>query len=260
MIQNSLEKLHPQIYVYRGVLKESAQIIKDLDATADWETWWVFGKMAHMEGLQDTRWEEFPEVEEWESHLAATKEKEYKSNSTSIIEKYFYEATKFYVEDQGLDFDNWIHQKPSVSKYESGGGVTEDLTMHYHTDYQREKAEARGNKYRITCTMYLNDDYEGGSLTFKIREDINGNPNNDIVIDYKPTAGDILVFPSGEPFYHGVKKLVSGDRYIVRTFWQEHFPGTPAWLAGELEYGEEAWNELEIIREKKFREESGTIY
>jgi hypothetical protein len=142
--------------------------------------------------------------------------------------------------------------------YREEGGVSDEMSMHYHTDYQQEKADARGYKFRVTCTMYLNDDYDGGELAFAILED-RDKPEEAVKFDYKPTAGDILVFPSIAPFYHGVKRLRKGDRYFIRNFWLEHFPGTPEWLAGEAEHGEEAWAEMEKEREDQFRRNLRTI-
>jgi len=56
----------------------------------------------------------------------------------------------------------------------------------------------------MTVMMYPNDDYEGGEVYF---------PRQDIEI--KPTAGDVIVFPSGFAFPHGTKPVKSGTRYCV---------------------------------------------
>jgi hypothetical protein len=94
--------------------------------------------------------------------------------------------------------------------------------------------------------MYLNDDYEGGEISFKVfKED--GTYSK---IEYKPQQGDVMVFPSGEPFFHGVKTVQSNNKYFLRTFWWYNFDGTPEWHANQEKYGEEQWALMEKERWK----------
>jgi hypothetical protein len=243
-----LEKLHPEVWVFRSGIEAPDSLLSSIKKLPDWRDWWVFGQINDSINGGDKVWDEFPTPEEWETHLSSM-EISHKTINTQI-ERYCYEATKIYLEDTGFDLDNWMHQSPSLCVYRENGGVSDVMSMNYHTDYQLEKAEARGFKFKLTCTMYLNDDYEGGELSFIVRQPGADN-SNDIRFDYKPTAGDILIFPSTQPFYHGVKNIKLGDRWFIRNFWLEHFPGTPAWLAGESEHGEELWTEMEKDREKQ---------
>lgn len=55
--------------------------------------------------------------------------------------------------------------------------------------------------------FYINDDYEGGELFFP-----------DIDLEIKPKAGQLIAWPSGPLFEHGVKIISSGDRYVVSSF------------------------------------------
>ena len=61
----------------------------------------------------------------------------------------------------------------------------------------------------LTCNVYFNDerDYQGGDLHF-------ASTNN----TFRPSTGDILLFPSNWMFYHKVKEITSGVRYSG-TFW-----------------------------------------
>lgn len=250
---NNLEKLHPQVWVYRGAIQDSQELLEKIKALPDWNKWWVFGEITDSLAMGDFTWEEFPSEAEWKEHLEKIESSrdDGLSEITAKLEDYFYKATKPYIEEHGIELDNWMHQSPSVCVYREEGGVTDEMSMHYHTDYQAEKADARGYKFKLTCTMYLNDDYDGGELAFALVHD-RENPEGAEKFDYKPTAGDILVFPSTAPFYHGVKRLRTGDRYFIRNFWLEYFPGTPEWLAGEAEYGEDAWAEMEKERESEY--------
>lgn len=251
-----LEKLHPQVWVFRAGIKAPENLLEKIKALPDWKDWWVFGHINDSINGEDKTWDDFPSEEEWLNHVSSSNGKY--PDIYSSIENYFYAATKLYREETGFDLDNWMHQSPSLCVYREEGGVTDKMSMHYHTDYQPEKAESRGFKFKLTCTMYLNDDYDGGELAFIIRDN-REDDSSDIRFDYKPMAGDILIFPSTEPFYHGVKTLRVGDRWFIRNFWLEYFPGTPEWLAGEAEHGEEAWAELEKEREKEFIKASRTV-
>lgn len=244
-------KLHDKIHIYRGVIENPQQIIDSLESKATWDKWWIFGKMAQNVGPSYS-WSEFPSQEDWDNHLS---EIGVELNTELIqeilaIKKYFYIATNDYIKTHGIELDNWVMHAPSFNVYipneEEQPGNT---SMSFHTDWQEEKKDARGDKFRVTCTMYLNDNYEGGELAFVVT-DTPSDTSTYQIIKYKPVAGDIVVFPSTPPFHHGVTKLVSGDRYIVRTFWLEYFPGTPEWLAGEAAHTEEEWQELEKAREQ----------
>lgn len=59
----------------------------------------------------------------------------------------------------------------------------------------------------LSMIFYLNDDYEGGELVFPRQG-----------IEYKPVAGDAIVFPSGFPYPHAVKPVTKGRRYAVIAF------------------------------------------
>jgi predicted 2-oxoglutarate/Fe(II)-dependent dioxygenase YbiX len=54
------------------------------------------------------------------------------------------------------------------------------------------------------ANLYLNDDFDGGELFF---------PNLDITI--KPKARQLVIFPGGHEYVHGVKTVNSGFRYVL---------------------------------------------
>lgn len=252
------EEIYPRIFVYRGLFEEPYEFIKKIDQLPSWEAWWTFGEMASVPGLDFKRFETKPTPEEWEKFLTDYEAEQAGKPGTDLsayVDRLFYRVTEHYMKTYPLELPNWSHQKPSIAKYVALGGVDDDrYSMHYHTDFQREKADAPGLKYALTCTMYLNDDYEGGELTFKIANDSGGFDT----IDYKPGAGDVIVFPSREPYFHGVRQIHTGNRYFIRTFWVHEFEGTSEWLAGLAEHGEEKWAEMEKARESAFRKSQST--
>jgi hypothetical protein len=57
---------------------------------------------------------------------------------------------------------------------------------------------------QISAVIYLNDDYEGGQISF---------PTHDIEIS--PETGDLIIFPGNLNYAHEVKPVISGNRYTV---------------------------------------------
>lgn len=55
---------------------------------------------------------------------------------------------------------------------------------------------------------YLNDDYEGGEIYF---------PDYDLEI--KPLPGELIFFPGTQHYTHGVREVLSGNRYALMTFF-----------------------------------------
>jgi len=66
--------------------------------------------------------------------------------------------------------------------------------------------------FSYTCTVssviYLNDDYEGGELWFPY-----------LNINFKPQAGDIILFPSTFIYAHASLKVTSGTKYSAVTMF-----------------------------------------
>ena len=75
----------------------------------------------------------------------------------------------------------------------------ENVLMGPHLDLNEN------NSYlQYTVVVYMNDNYEGGELSF---------PNHNITI--KPTAGSIAIYPSGDPFLHESKNIIKGNKILI---------------------------------------------
>lgn len=61
---------------------------------------------------------------------------------------------------------------------------------------------------QISCSIALNDEYEGGEFTFFDNE-----------LSYRLEKGDILMFPSGFMYPHEVLPITSGTRYSIITWF-----------------------------------------
>jgi hypothetical protein len=70
--------------------------------------------------------------------------------------------------------------------------------------------EHHDHGYSYNCTLslvsYLNDDYEGGEIFFRLQG-----------LDYKPKAGDTVLFPSNFMYPHTAKVVTSGIKYSLVT-------------------------------------------
>jgi hypothetical protein len=249
---NILE-LYPEIIVYSGLYDNPQEIAETYESNKEWRKWHAFGKISALPGDfgNPISFLTFPSKAEWESSLLPLENKSTPEDRTLFGA--FYKATSHYYKTYFRDnLPNWKFLPPEICMYETNAGADVDVGMFYHTDYQQEYADARGLKTGITCTMYLNDNYEGGEICFKIVD----SKQEKVVKNfcYKPKAGDILVFPSKPPYYHGVNKTTLGRKYFVRSFWLHEFEGTQDWLAAELKYGKDVWEEMEENRVQLERE------
>lgn len=74
---------------------------------------------------------------------------------------------------------------------------------HVDGQYIEEGIAKRGVERDITCVAYLNDNYDGGLVNFNLLD-----------IKVKPSAGDVLFYPTTYQYIHSVDEVI-GDRYAV---------------------------------------------
>lgn len=87
-----------------------------------------------------------------------------------------------------------------VSLNESGDGI----------DYSRDYDPLHTHPTSMTegaMVLYINDDYDGGELFFP-----------DIDLEIKPKSGQLIAWPSGPFFEHGVRQILNGDRFVINSF------------------------------------------
>lgn len=276
MTDKSLEaiEIYPHILVYKNMFKNISKSYKVLTDSlvesenrlfSPWTTWGIFGEYLS------------PIVPKFETNLnflskfknIETKTEIEKNQKNFVIEmvENFNLVTEDYIKRYNIDVDlnltsidenknpipTWHWTGGTIGKYEIS---TKDkkVGMRYHSDYIREQSEAPGYKFVITCTIYFNDDYEGGEIDF-----VMGNK----LVKYKPEAGDLLVFPSGHPDYlteegnpylHGVMPAYSNNKFLSRMYWQKYQRGTDLWYEKEKKFGEEVWAGMQKDLEEEFRQ------
>lgn len=230
--------IYPKIHVYKNAIPNVDSLLNfiktfegDDDSTfTPWRKWSDFGVYRHVRFEEDR------------------KENDLGNSFIKNIDDVFLLLTKHYMEFNKIEKDeNWIYQPPHFCKYFDYNNFPiphEDgqLAMVYHSDWQYEKRNRPGLKFEITCNFYLNDDYAGGGLSFSINDDF---------IDYKPETGDVIIFPSKPPYFHGVMKNNNAEKYFIRSFWRSHYEGSKEWLENQKRYGEEDWEKICLVQEKE---------
>ena len=108
----------------------------------------------------------------------------------------------------------------------------------------------------MTGVLYPNDDYEGGEIGFRVFKnkdvfDTRAFEETEYDELYKPKAGDLVMFPSVHPYYHGVYNVYKKQKWIYRLYWNVHQGASPLYEQLKEKYGEEEWERLERERKKR---------
>lgn len=268
-----VEEIYPYIFVYKNMFKDigkSYKILKDsLTETEDrifspWSQWSIFGDYLNpiIPGFNNS--EKYGNLK---NIITSTEIQENQKQFAIEMMENFHLVTEDYIKRHNIDIDLnatitdedgnlvplWRWTGGTIGMYDISDDE-EKYGMRYHSDYQREQGDAPGYKFIITCTIYFNDDYEGGEIDFAM---------GDKLVKYKPEAGDLLVFPSGHPDYltedgmpylHGVMPAYKNNKFLSRMYWQKYQKGTDEWYEKEKQYGKEVWLSMQPELEQKFRD------
>lgn len=249
-LENSenVEFLEKNIIVFHNVLEDPDDYIDYYEEYGSWRGWYAFGRQIDGRGQSFSAHPTFPTWEEWKERLADHEKTDGEDKYREEVARVFHDATSFYIEKTGITLPNWSCQPWGLARYIPDENLIANdiLTMDYHTDYQVEDSESEGDKFGITAVLYPNDDYEGGELVFKIQN----TDGDDIRIEYKPKAGDLVMFPSGVPYFHAVKRIYGSPKYITRLYWMYYHEGSQDWHDLLSKYGEKLY-ELEQERKKR---------
>ena len=151
---------------------------------------------------------------------------------------------------KGWDMHNPVADEPQTDK-NVYMGIMEVLkhkiiskenkfAIQFHTDTHGHRKIEPGLKQLVTFTIYLNDDYEGGEVSF-----LNEMQEEPKVITYKPKSGDIMVFPAGHPYWHAALPVTDGvNKTFIRFFANYKYEGSQEWFDSIKEHGEENWKKI----------------
>lgn len=209
-----------------------------------WMDWYHLGRQTHFNYYPDFKSPTFPTLNEWDSHYSAVNNPI--ARETADV---FYKCTKLYIDKHNIEIPNWSHYSPFILTHEART-MDGTLAMQYHTDFKMAETENPGYKFWLTCLLYVNDDYEGGEIAFKIFADENNVSITDPFdhLKYKPKAGDMLILPAHHPYYHGVCKTLTNSKLFLRMFWGYEYDGSAQWKANQELYGADVWANMEKER------------
>ncbi len=240
--------LDPNVVVFHNVLSDPDAYIDYYEENADWRGWYGFGRQVDSRAVSITGHPTMPTMELIDQKISEAEESVQRDEYLREVAQSFLEATKFYTSYTGKELPNWSLQPWGLARYIPDENLinNDHLTMNYHTDYVMKDSESPGSKFAITAVIYPNDDYEGGEISFRVI----GESGIEKEFDYKPKAGDMVMFPAEHPYYHGVRRLYNAPKYITRLYWSYEYQGSEAWHRLNAKYGDK-FQELESQRLKR---------
>lgn len=228
------EVMDPKVYYYTDVINDFDNFIKTLKELDD---------MEKFEDIHVNVWKKWTSSNDEDFIYGETKTFDLTSiNKVDGLvkekSKYIYDAVmaglydvcKDYAEAQGDPDEPRLFPTFNIKKYYTG------MAMGSHFD------QLDGDQtLRYSLVMYLNDDCEGGELSFQLR-DYNGTWNrkdgwsseeapfvnfdydqavadNSIDFGFKPKANSVIIFPAEAPYFHTAHLVKSGVKYMVPGHW-----------------------------------------
>jgi hypothetical protein len=218
------EILEENIYYYKNVIPNPLDLVKLINSTEDeddikkvvpaWEHWeacsgkcYVYGKKKDLA---------LDHIEQ----IINPKSKEKAKKIIDTIKNAMIEVCKDFAKTKGIEESINLSPYIGINKYQPGA------FMGAH--YDQQEGDTR---LKYSLVFYLNEDYEGGEISFTIKEgqlgsedrprpEFDHNENKDkISLHVKPEAGSILIFPSSSPYNHTAHLVKNGYKYIVPGFW-----------------------------------------
>jgi hypothetical protein len=186
--------------------------------------WYTFGRVTDVQRTPD----EF-------SHEYIRKQKYFHERVKQVREAVIADYCDKYKVFDFINTETWVQQSVNVAEYFDGASVPDPQihglnislkpkAMNYHTDFEIKKMCEDSDNFVLTCNVYWNDDYKGGEVVFF---------DSDQLLPYKPKQGEVLIFPSGSPFfpqdgqafYHCANSVFKGKKYFSRNYLQyKHVP------------------------------------
>lgn len=212
--------LDEKVYYYEDGVKNFEQLMKTIDELDElnnhepWENWTSSNDKEHIYG----------QTKSFDKNQINSMKEPYKSKMAYIFDtimESFYDVSKDYATSIGDNDEPRLFPVFNIKKYNAGIG----MGSHYD--------QLDGDKtLRYSLVMYLNDDFEGGELSFILSEyeDLHKIPSpdldydlavekNEISFGLKPKAGSIIIFPSSAPYHHTAHIVKTGFKYMVPGHW-----------------------------------------
>ena len=203
------EILEEKVYYYTNVIEDPKKLVEAIenDNKDEWGEWMACSGQHYVYGTDKSISEADPSDEK-NTYIYST------------LQKAFDDVARDYAAAHGITDEPKLFPMYPIKKYMAG------TFMGAHFD-QQEGDE----RLKVSFVMYLNDDYEGGEISFTIRDPkgpIQGpTPDSDFEkadtsayhFAVKPKAGSIIVFPPSPPYHHTAHLVKSGYKYMVPQHW-----------------------------------------
>lgn len=221
------EELFDKVYYYTDVISEPKKLVELIESTESdkyssfitpWEEWgacsgqmYIYGSHKRIKCLSS---------EDIEKNISEDVIAECRHIFNEIFDG-MKNVCEDYASKIGDDSEIVLMTDTAIKKYMPG------TFMGSHFDQQEGD-----RRLRYSMVMYLNDDYEGGEISFNVKdgvltstddaasEDFDSPLNHDrIMFHVKPKAGSVIIFPSTDPYSHTAHLIKSGSKYMVPSFW-----------------------------------------
>ena len=201
--------LEEKVYYYTKVIDDPKKLVDAIESNnaSEWGEWAACSGQHYVYGTDKS--------------ISLSDEKDESNDYIySTLQKAFDDVARDYAKSQGITDEPKLFPMYPIKKYQAG------TFMGAHFD-QQEGDE----RLKVSFVMYLNDDYEGGEISFTIKDPkgpIQGTtPDSDFAkanpSDYnfavKPEAGSIIVFPPSAPYHHTAHLVKNGYKYMVPQHW-----------------------------------------
>lgn len=200
------EILEEKVYYYTNVIDDPKKLVDAIenDNKDPWGEWMACSGQAYVYGTDKT--------------IAPSEGNDY---IYKTLEKAFDDVARDYAKAQGITDEPKLFPQYPIKKYQPG------TFMGAHFD-QQEGDE----RLKVSFVMYLNDDYEGGEISFTIASpggilkearppaDFDyAKKDENYTFAIKPKAGSIIVFPPSPPYHHTAHLVKSGEKIMVPQHW-----------------------------------------
>lgn len=206
----NFEILEKKVYYYTDVIENPEKLVQAIESenSIPWDEWAACSGKHYVYGTGKTIFAP-NEIDEQKQYIYST------------LEKAFDHVARHYAEAQGIAEKPKLFPMYPIKKYQPG------TFMGAHFD-QQEGDE----RLKVSFVMYLNDDYEGGEISFTIaspngvlehtspKEDFEeAKKHGNYTFAIKPKAGSVIVFPPSPPYHHTAHLVKSGYKYMVPQHW-----------------------------------------
>jgi hypothetical protein len=204
------EILEEKVYYYTDAIKDPQKLVEviESDSSQEWTEWAACSGKHYVYG-ENKKVLPSENVNDEADYIYKT------------ISEAFYKVAEDYGKSLGIKEPPKLFNESRIKKYSPG------TYMGAHFDQQEGD-----DRIRFSLVMYLNDDYEGGELSFTIAspegileshrpsEDFEIAKNEGLHTFYiKPKAGSVVIFPSSPPYHHTAHLVKSGFKYMVPQHW-----------------------------------------